>query len=53
MKFLLVPILFFVFQSVFANPYTENFQFDYEYSDIKLDPNTQFLKTIGLTHYYL
>ena len=45
MKFLLVPILFFVFQSVFANPYTENFQFDYEYSDIKLDTNTQFLKT--------
>ena len=45
MKFLLVPILFFVFQTVFANPYAENFQFGYDYNDVKLDPNTQFLKT--------
>lgn len=44
MKKILFALLIFSFQSVFANPYMENYEFTEEYEDIRNSKDTKFLK---------
>lgn len=44
MKKIIFSLLIFSFQTVFANPYIENYEFTEEYEDIRSNKNTKFLK---------